>query len=198
VAADRFDTRDAVRSLRSGGVLLLATDTLPGLHCRADDDTAVRRIFDIKGRSPRKALLLLAGSLNQAETLTGPLTSDQAAACRRCWPGPFSLILPAGSLAAPAVRGREPTIAVRVPDMAPLRELILAVGVPLVSTSANRTGAAPAPNLTAAERDLGAEVDGVWGADHPDGIVPVPSALVNLTVAPFRVLRRGPKAFPGT
>jgi len=48
----KFD--DAAEALRRGGVLLLSTDTLPGIHCRADDQQAVLRVAGIKGRDSNK------------------------------------------------------------------------------------------------------------------------------------------------
>ncbi len=140
MSAARCSTEDAVRRLVSGGVLLLATDTLPGWHCRADDAAAVGRILAAKGRTHDKPLLVLAGSFDQAREIAGALNAAQTAACRQCWPGPFSLILPAGSQVLPEVTAGRPTLAVRVPAVPALRDLILAVGVPLVSTSANRAG----------------------------------------------------------
>ncbi len=196
LAGDR--TADAVRRLRAGGVLLLATDTLPGLHCRADLPEAVQRVVDCKGREAGKSLLVLAGSVAQAQAVTGPLSGGQLAACRRCWPGPFSLVLPAGAGLAPAVTGGRTTIAVRVPAVPALRELILAVGVPLVSTSANRAGQEPARDMAAAEAAFGALVDGVWGVLPVLAVPPLPSAVVDLTADPFRELRAGPEPFPGT
>ena len=188
-------TDDAVRSLRSGGVLLLATDTLPGLHCRADDAAAMARIAAIKGRPDGKTLLVLAGDLAQAQQLTGVLSAQQVAACGQCWPGSFSLILPAGPQVDPAVTGGGKTVAIRIPAVPELRALILAVGTPLVSTSANRAGQRPGDSLFAVDQAITRAVDGIWGVD-PVGSGPVvPSALVDLTTDPFSVLRPGPLPF---
>jgi len=196
MSAARCSTEDAVRRLISGGVLLLATDTLPGWHCRSDDAVAVGRILAAKGRSHDKPLLVLAGSFDQARELTGTLNAAQTAACRQCWPGPFSLILPVGSPVLPEVTAGRPSLAVRVPAVAALRDLILAVGVPLVSTSANRAGEAPSGDLTAAARKFGALSDGIWGQELGGAAAPQASAVVDLTVDPFRVLREGPLPFP--
>lgn len=196
MAARRCSAEDAVRRLASGGVLLLATDTLPGWHCRADDPVAIRRILAAKGRALDKPLLVLAGSLEQARKFTGRLSAAQTAACRQCWPGPYSLILPVGSQVPPEVTCGRTTIAVRVPDLAALRDLILAVGVPLVSTSANRAGETAAGDLASAAREFGALSDGIWGRDQAGPTAPKASAVVDLTVTPFRVLRAGPQPFP--
>lgn len=190
---------DAVTALGRGGVLLLPTDTLPGLHCRADQPDAVQRVADLKGRDDLKALLVLAGSLEQAWGVCGPLTAQQKDLAAACWPGPFSLILPAGVNLAARVTGGLGTVAVRVPEPLELRELILAVGRPLVSTSVNRQGETPATTLKQAVEGFIGVVDGFWCDSpllSPDGQGVRPSALVDLTCWPPKVLRKGPKDLP--
>ena len=192
--APQMTTDAAARCLRAGGVMLLGTDTLPGLHARADDARAVARILAAKGRPDGKPLLVLAGSLAQARSVTGPWEADQAAACARCWPGPFSLILPAAAGLAEAVTAGGATLAVRVPALEELRALLLQVGAPLVSTSANLAGTAPATDLAAALAAVGAATDGWWQSASP-GAGSAPSAVVDLVTRPFHVLRPGPEPF---
>jgi L-threonylcarbamoyladenylate synthase len=194
-----FDT--AAGLLKSGGVLLLATDTLPGFHCRADLPDPVARILALKGRRAETPLLVLAGSAEQAALVTGPLDDRQSAYCRRCWPGPFSLILPAGGELSPSVNAGGETVAVRVPGVESLRSLVLSVGFPLVSTSANRSGDSPCTDLEAARAAFEDVVDGVWkprellSAAADSGRIG-PSALIDVTTWPPVQLRQGPRNSP--
>jgi L-threonylcarbamoyladenylate synthase len=192
---------DAVGLLQAGGVLLLGTDTLPGFHCRADRDDAIARIQEIKGREAGKSLLVLAGSSEQADLVTGSLAERQTSYCRQCWPGPFSLILPSGKGLSPLVNAGRDTVAVRVPAPESLRDLILSVGFPLVSTSVNLAGDPPSATLDEALQSFGPVIDGVWQptggpASAGDSLAPGPSALVDVTVWPPRQLRRGPENLP--
>lgn len=202
----RIGLAEAVLILRSGGLILMATDTLPGFHCRADCAAAVARIAAIKGRDEGKPLLVLAGSAEQAGLVAGPLTRRQQSLAAACWPGPFSIILPARPGLAAAVTAGGATVAVRVPDRRSVCEVALAAGFPLVSTSVNRAGAEPARDLASAGGLFGESVDGVLFPDDqqagidtvgagPDGPA-VASALVDATVWPPIVLRRGPLPLP--
>jgi len=193
VTIPRLNDRDAVRILESGGVLLMPTDTLPGLHARADRPEAVARVAELKGRSGGKPLLVLAASPAAAETVTGPLVPRQLAYARRCWPGPFSLIMPAAPGLDSLVTAGGATVAVRVPNRPDLVALLEAAGYPLVSTSANRAGEEPARSVAEAASRFGDGVDGVWGPTG-DGEMAAgqPSALVDLTVWPPRLVRPGP------
>ena len=196
-----LDTAAAAALLAGGGVLVLPTDTVCGLHARADSAPALARLAALKGRAPDKPLLVLAASLAQALELCLPLSDAQRAQCAAAWPGPFTFILPARPELPAAVRDTERgTVAVRVPGRADLRELIDRAGGPLASTSANRAGEAPLLDLEAAAGAFAAAADGWWrGREGPGTGEGRPSALVDLCVppgAPPRVLREGPRPLP--
>lgn len=190
----------AAARLAGGDVLLLATDTICGLHARADQAAALERVLALKGRHPGQPFLLLAGSPEQALSLCGPVTARVRSLCAAAWPGPFTFILPAGAglheLVRDVARG---TVAVRVPGREDLRQLIGRAGGPLASTSANRTGEPPLVDLAAAVAAFGNLVDGWWGGSGGPGepAPGAPSALVDLTADPPRVLRSGPRPLPG-
>jgi L-threonylcarbamoyladenylate synthase len=194
-----LDFHDAAAALGDGKILILPTDTLPGLHCRADNQSSVLRISEIKGRDDHKPLLVLAGSVQQAALVSGPWTPHQEKCCRACWPGPFSLILPARRVLADRVLAGEGTVAVRVPGVKLLRQLILEVGMPLVSTSVNFQGEKPLGDLERAWGLFGSRVDGMWCP--PEGSFgmktnPTASALVDLCGDRPQILREGPEGFP--
>jgi len=163
--------------LRAGGVALLPTDTIYGLHALAMDDQAVARIRSMKERGDEKPFVVIASSVEQLEKL-GATIPD---ALREIWPAPLTAILAAG----------ERTIAARIPDLAWLRALLDRTG-PLVSTSANRSGEPPitAPELFA--NDLLEALDAVLDAGPREG---QPSTIVDFTGHEPRVIREGDPRF---
>ncbi len=193
------DAAAAVRLLAAGGVVLLPSDTLPGLHCRADLPSSVARVVALKGQAATKPLLLLCADSEAALVLAADLGYPARNYTTRCWPGPFTLILKAGPRVPAAISAGKGTVALRVPASAPLRELLAAVGQPLVSTSANRSGEPPTRDMVEAERLFGALVDGVlrcWPASAGHTSAGRASALVDLTSWPPRLLREGPRPLP--
>lgn len=198
MSAPRLEEEAAATALRGGSVLLLATDTVCGLHARADCPAALARIADLKGRAPGQPLLVLAASPAEAWTLCRPLTAAQRAVCAGAWPGPFTFLLPArAGLEAAVVDTGRATIAIRVPGRGDLRRLIGLAGGPLASTSANRSGELPLTRLQDAVAAFGHGVAGWWEGDPDhDQERSVPSALVDLTGGSPRVLRAGPLPLP--
>lgn len=182
------DPRTACSVLDAGGVVILPTDTLPGFHARLDRPEALARLRALKGRDDGKPLLVLAASRTAAADWVR-LDAEAAAEADGVWPGPFTLVLPAGPRVPADVTAGGATLAVRVPGLPALRALLEAVGVPLASTSVNAAGEPPATTVDAAAAVFGALVDLV--ADLPWRGGEAPSTLADLTVRPPRVLRLG-------
>lgn len=196
-----LDSAAILARLAAGEVVLMATDTLPGLHARLDRPAALEALGALKGRADEKPFLVLAASMEQAMRLARPLSSATEAFLAACWPGPFTAILPAGKGLPRRVTGRgEPgggsgaagTVAVRVPAWPELRGLLQVSG-PLVSSSANQAAEQAPGDLPAAMerfRDLA-----TWRA-LPESSVNKPSALVDLTGSRPRLVRAGPLPLP--
>ena len=56
------DIRQAVETMRKGGVILYPTDTVWGIGCDATNAEAVKRVYEIKQRDDSKALICLVDS----------------------------------------------------------------------------------------------------------------------------------------
>lgn len=139
----------AASLVRAGGVIAFPTDTVYGLMALP---SAAERVYEVKRRPAEKQLVVMAPDPGALE---GVVRFDERALAlaARWWPGPLTIVLPA------AAGG--PSVGVRVPDHELALRLLAAVGTPVVTTSANLSGEAPA--LTAAEvllEGLAAVVDG--------------------------------------
>jgi tRNA threonylcarbamoyl adenosine modification protein (Sua5/YciO/YrdC/YwlC family) len=174
--------------LRSGGVVLLPTDTIYGLHAVATNEEACARIAALKERDATKPFVVLGTSLDQlTELVAAP--EPYRGALESLWPAPLTAILPLYEPVA-ASRGAA-SLAVRVPDLDWLRELVAITG-PLASTSANRSGepAVATPDLLA--RDLQLALDGIVDAGVLSG---KPSMIVDFTGVEPQLIREGDSFF---
>ncbi len=181
------DVRRAAAAIRAGGVLLSPTDTVYGLACDPFDESAVRRIVRIKGRSPDKGFLVLIGSLEWAERL-GRVPPRFGQLARRIWPGPVTVLLEARAEAPRACVGREGKIGLRAPRDGFLEALLAELDAPLLSTSANRSGQPIPPSVEELALEFEGEVDAFVRGSPPAGLA---SSVVDLTVSPPAIVRRG-------
>jgi L-threonylcarbamoyladenylate synthase len=183
--------QDAANLLRAGALVITPTDTVYGMVADATNDEAIERLYRAKGREPQKPFLVLVPSAQEAKR-NGIFGPHAARLAEQLWPGPLSLIVPRapGSLLSPALNRRAPTIALRVPDCAPLQALLAALGRPLAAPSANRSGQPPAQTAAAAAAELGTEVALILDGG-PSG--QTESTLLDLTDDNRpRLLRAGP------
>jgi L-threonylcarbamoyladenylate synthase len=142
-----WSIRQAVKTLRSGGVIAYPTEAVFGLGCDPWDEAAVTRILDIKQRPWHKGLILIANDFNQLTDFIEPLPPETLQQIEATWPGPVTWLLPAKDTTPNYLTGEHDTIAVRVTAHPIARELCNAAGHALVSTSANLAGMPPAKTL---------------------------------------------------
>ena len=142
----------ALEVLRSGGIILYPTDTVWGIGCDATDPEAVSKVYALKKRSDSKSLVLLASDLDMVCRYVKEVP-EMAVQLVEVNDKPMTIIYPgaiAGSesskpdrnLLAYNVVADDGTVGIRVPMMDFCRQLVARFGRPIVSTSANVSGAA--------------------------------------------------------
>lgn len=149
---DSLNSTSVVNHLVAGDVGVLRTDTLYGIVAKADNQSAVERIFAVKQRSPHKPVLMLIA--NPQQMFDATVIPDTVA---QLWPGKHTVIFPAPTAPEWVTRGSQ-TAAYRIPDDPELRRLLEQTG-PLVAPSANPEGKPPAENCAQAVQYFGDAVD---------------------------------------
>jgi len=188
-APTALQLNEIAKVLREGRVALLPTDTIYGLHAVATDADAVARITDLKGREETKPFIVLAASIDQLRELGISASAELLEQLDSIWPAPLTAILP---LSAPIAASRgASTLAVRIPELAWLRDLASRTG-PLVSTSANRSGEPPATSPQNVARELQNRIDAIVDGGTRDG---EPSAILDLTGDEPRFIRERHHSF---
>ena len=133
------DATEAVKILRSGGVILYPTDTVWGLGCDATNAHAVHRIYEIKQRAENKSLIILVNSVPMLERYVDnpPEVALQMAELSE---KPMTVIYDRGRSLAEGVASADGSVGVRVCSDPFCDALITGLRKPLVSTSANISG----------------------------------------------------------
>jgi L-threonylcarbamoyladenylate synthase len=150
--------------------------------------TGIKRIYALKGRQGRKPLALLVPTLAAAHPLVEDIPREAERLAERFWPGPLTLVLKASPLGR-LVTGGLATIGVRIPDHPMALAILKKVGIPLATTSVNRSGQAPAVSGLTATKLFGSRVDCVIDAGHCR--VKEASSVIDMSHYPFTVIREG-------
>lgn len=184
------DIRQAITSLKQGGIVIYPTDTAFGIGCRIDDAKAVERLFKLRKRPHAKATPVLVDTVKMAQDYLKPIPKavvDQL--IEPYWPGALTIVLPCLTKKVPSlVRGGGQTIGVRIPNHKTARAIIQGVGIPVIGSSANFAGGKTPFRFEDLDPALISLVDYVVPGECS---LKAASTVIDCSVKPWRVLRQG-------
>lgn len=164
---------ELVARLKHGDIGIVRTDTLYGIVASAHNESAVQRVYEVKGRDDTKPPIVLISSIDQ---LFDQIPAHAGPYVKSVWPGPVSVILPSPSAPAWLRRGGA-TVAYRLPDSESLRALLDITG-PLIAPSANPQGKPPAMSIDEAVEYFDEAID--FYVDGGRVIDSTPSQLIRV------------------
>jgi len=183
------DVDAAVAVLRSGGLVGLPTETVYGLAAVATNPEAVARIFAVKGRPADHPLIVHLPDASHVARWTDHVPAQLEVLAAALWPGPLTIVVPAGADVPSVVTGGRPTVALRVPAHEVALAVLRRLGEAVAAPSANRFGKVSPTRAAHVAADLGDDVDLVLDGG-PCG-VGVESTIVDLCGPHPEVLRTG-------
>lgn len=129
------------RTIASGGVALVPTDTVYGLATDPDSVEGIHRLYWIKGRSPERPSAVMFMDLDRALAALPELGERTCQALGRLLPGPVTVVVPNDATHFPLACGSQPSkLGLRVPvldgELGPLAGLTR----PVLQSSANPSG----------------------------------------------------------
>jgi L-threonylcarbamoyladenylate synthase len=166
----------------SSGFILIPTETVYGLACLWDNETAKNCIYQAKARPEHKPFQMLACSTEMAKRYGCTIDRRTEKIMDAFCPGPITIVVPAcdGS-----------KIGFRIPEHKFVLDLILYMGKPLAASSANVSGEMPALNiknaLSAIKMRPALAIDG--GPLQESSLA---STVIEVIDSGIRVLREGP------
>ena len=186
---DKNAIRRAAAILRQGGLLGIPTETVYGLGADALNETAVRHIFEAKGRPQDNPLILHVPDAGWLERCCVDVPETAYALAEKFWPGPLTMILPRKPIVPLRTTGGLDTVGVRCPNHPITRAVIAAADVPIAAPSGNTSGR-PSPTCIADMiEDMDGRIEGMF--DGGPCAVGVESTIIDLTCTPPRLLRPG-------
>lgn len=173
------DLRQALKTLRQGGVILYPTDTVWGLGCDATNPEAVAKIFDIKKRAESKSMLVLVDSPIRAQIYVRDLT-DLAFEIMQIANKPTTLILDGAKNLAKNLIADDGSIGIRVTSEKFSHDLCYRFQKAVVSTSANISGQPAPATFNQIPQQIKDAVDYVVRFRQDDTATAKPSSIVKL------------------
>jgi len=175
--------------LRSDAVMAYPTDTFYGLGANAYSAAAVARIYALKQRDRGKPLSIVVADPDQARSAARDLPPALDVLARAFWPGPLTIVLNAAPVFPVEMLGTGGSIALRVPALPWLCDLLRRTGFPVTATSANLSGDGELDDPEAVRRVFEGRTELIVdGGRTPGG---APSTIVDLTSGDPRLLRPG-------
>ena len=173
------DLREAVATLRKGGIIVYPTDTVWGIGCDATNADAVARIFALKQRAEAKSMLVLVDTPTRAQIYVKEIP-DVAYDMMELSDKPLTLILDGAKNLAPNLIAEDGSVGIRVTNEKFSHDLCYTFGKPVVSTSANVSGEPSAAIFAEISQTILDGADHVVKFRRTDTAKTKPSSIVKL------------------
>ena len=205
---DKDDLGEALRVLRSGGIIVYPTDTVWGIGCDATNEEAVKRIYALKQREDSKSMLVLLDSPAKLDyyvdvpeaaemlidaTLNGGMSATKSLNGDASLNGeakPLTIIYPNARHLAQNLIAEDGSIGIRITSEPFSQALCAQLKRPLVSTSANLSGHPTAHFFHEIEEAILNGADYVCLFRRDDETPHDPSSIIKVnTDGTFRIIR---------
>lgn len=147
-----------IKSLASGGIGIIPTDTIYGIVGSALSPKTVLKIYRIRKRNLKKPMIILVPNISSLQKFGIKPDRKTRALLAKLWPGKNSVILKSDSKKFKYLSRGSGSLAFRLPKNRVLRNFLSKTG-PLVAPSANPEGLPPAKNIKEAQDYFGEKLD---------------------------------------
>jgi L-threonylcarbamoyladenylate synthase len=181
--------KQAAQLIRKGRTVAFPTETVYGLGADALNPSAVKKIFEAKGRPADNPLIIHIHDKKDLKRLAVDIPEITEKIIKKFWPGPLTVVLKKSKIVPKITTGGLDTVAIRMPKNKIANLLIKESGVPLAAPSANFFGR-PSPTLAKhVSEDLTGKIDMIL--DGGKTRIGIESTVIDLTRKPPMLLRPG-------
>ena len=176
-----------VEILKNDGVIAVPTDTVYGLCARMDSLKVRKKLEKIKERLPNKSFPVMCSNIEQIKNIA-MVTKKTEKIINAFMPGPITLVLKKSENVPNYINEGSTEIGIRMATTKELKEIIELMGIPVLMTSANKSGEETCKSIEEIERVF-PTIDGVLVDDLPKGKA---STIIDCTSEDIRIIREGP------
>ena len=168
---------NALKVLKDGGIILYPSDTIWGIGCDATNDKAVKKIYELKKRAKSKALIILIAEYANMYKLLDQVSPNAFKYMHES--KPTTVIFDNIKNISKDAIATDGSAAVRLVKDKFCENLILKLGQPIVSTSANLSGRENPKKFTDISMELKNNVDYIVNLRQEE-IMDSPSSIIKL------------------
>jgi tRNA threonylcarbamoyl adenosine modification protein (Sua5/YciO/YrdC/YwlC family) len=177
----------AVVALREARLIAYPTDTYYGVGCDLFSKKGIESLYRLKGRDHKKPLSFLCSDLSDVARYAR-VSNFAYRTMRGLTPGPFTFVLEATREVPDMLMTKRKEVGIRVPDAPLARALAVALGHPLVTTSATASDGRVLEDAREIKDELGHGLELILDGGPLDN---EPSTVVSLVGDQIEVLRQG-------
>lgn len=173
------DIKEACKIMQEGGVILYPTDTIWGIGCDATNETAVKRVYEIKKRIDSKALIVLVDTPVKVDFYVDQVP-DIAWDLIEVADKPLTIVYPNARNLASNLLASDGSVGIRITKEHFSRKLCERFRKAIVSTSANISGEPSPSNFSEISEEIKNAVDYIVKYRQEETCHPSPSSVIKL------------------
>lgn len=184
-----INLKEPAQIIQEGGIVIFPTETVYGIGVNGLNETAIKKLYEVKQRPTNKPISLLVNSIEMIEKVAKDITEIEYDLIKRFLPGPLTIVLKKKDIVPDIVTAGFDTIGIRMPENEIALKLIEYAGVPIATPSANISGRPSGTNLKEIMKDFNDKVD--YFIDGGISKIGIASTIVQVVNDNPYILRKG-------
>lgn len=182
------ELENVIKVIVDGGVVIFPTDTVYGVAANSLDETAIKKLFDLKERNDNKPICVLTSSVDKIKKIAYVRDEEQKI-IDKYMPGALTIILDKKEIVSDVLTSGLKTVGVRIPNNEIALRILDKLEYPLATTSANISGMEAAVKKEDLIKEFEGKVDIIIDGGITD--LKVSSTIVKINNNEIKVLRQG-------
>ena len=182
------ELENVIKVIIDGGVVIFPTDTVYGVAANSLDETAIKKLFDLKERNDNKPICVLTSSVDKIKKIAYVRDEEQKI-IDKYMPGALTIILDKKEIVSDVLTSGLKTVGVRIPNNEIALRILDKLEYPLATTSANISGMEAAVKKEDLIKEFEGKVDIIIDGGITD--LKVSSTIVKIKNNEIEVLRQG-------
>ncbi|MBI4366074.1 MAG: threonylcarbamoyl-AMP synthase [Deltaproteobacteria bacterium] len=151
--------QEIVTNLQAGQVVAYPTETFYGLGVHVANERAIKRLFELKRRDVTLPIAILVADLPMLSRYVIRIPAAARGLMRAFWPGPLTVLFPAGAAISKALTTNTGKIGIRISSHPVATAILSRLGRPITTTSANLSGFPASCNVKHVQKYFGDRLD---------------------------------------